>query len=168
VDSPLVVREANSGDAATIARLNDVVQALHYEAFPDRFNEPGGALVEPAFLRMLKPLGASQPETKAWVCVDQHDEAIGYVLAVLRERPANPFTKAARWIELDQICVLDEARGLGAGRLLATSVVDWARDRGVELLELSVWDFNAGARAFFDSLGFTPLWRRQALRLPVK
>lgn len=148
-----------------MARLNEVVQALHHEAFPDRFNEPGNALVEPAFRRMLEPSGANQAETKAWLCVDQDDEALGYVVAVLRESPVNPFTKAVRWIELDQICVLDEARGLGAGRLLAARVLAWAQDRGILRVELSVWDFNAGARAFFDSLGFKPLWRREAVQL---
>jgi hypothetical protein len=66
LETTLVVREARRGDAATVARLNEVVQALHYEAFPDRFNEPVGALVESAFRRMLEPIGANQPETKAW------------------------------------------------------------------------------------------------------
>ena len=46
--------------------------------------------------------------------------------------------------ELDQIAVVDEACGGGAGRLLASVVIDWAQDLGVELIELSVWDFNEG------------------------
>jgi len=168
VEPPLTVREANLDDAATIARLSNVVQGLHYGAFPERFHEPDQARVEQVYRQMLASNGtAATAQTRAWLGVDDNDEAVGYVLAVLRERPENAFTKAIRWIELDQISVLDDARGLGAGRLLAASVVEWAQGSGVELLELSVWDFNEGARAFFSSLGFEPLWHRQSLRLPT-
>jgi hypothetical protein len=46
-------------------------------------------------------------------------------------------------------------------------VIEWAKDARVDLLELTVWDFDLGARAFFESLGFEPLWRRQALKVPA-
>ena len=60
---------------------------------------------------------------------------------------------------------MDEARGGSAGRLLASVVIDWAQDLGVELIELSVWDFNEGARAFFGAMGAQPLWHRQQVNL---
>lgn len=165
--SPLTIREADYQDAATMARLNRVVQALHHDAFPNRFHAPDEARVEAIYRHMLASNeDPSTPSSKAWLCVDENDEAFGYVLAVLSERPETPFTQAIRWVELDQIAVVEGARRSGAGRLLAGTVVEWAMDLGVELLELSVWDFNEGARSFFDSLGFEPLWRRQGLKLP--
>ncbi len=91
--------------------------------------------------------------------------SVGTEPRLVRERPDNPFTKPIRWIELDQIAIVDEARGGGAGRLLASVVIDWAQALGVELLELSVWDFNEGARAFFGAMGAQPLWHRQQVKV---
>jgi GNAT superfamily N-acetyltransferase len=167
VVSRLVVRAAGPEDAATIAHLNNIVQAPHYEALPERFHEPDERRVESVFRQLLASDGqAPAGPAKAWLCVDDDDVAVGYVMAVLRERPENPFTKAMRCIELDQIAVLDDARRDGAGRLLVRTVIEWARHSGVDVVELSVWDFNEGAQAFFASLGFEPLSRRQCLSLP--
>lgn len=105
-------------------------------------------------------------ETKGWMCESETGEAIGYVVAVYFERPESPFTAAGRWVELDQIAVREDARALGAGRMLAFAVVAWAREVGVDTLELSVWEFNATAQAFFVGLGFEPLHQRHAWRLP--
>ncbi len=101
------------------------------------------------------------------LCEDANDGVVGYVLALLRERADNPFTKAFRCVELDQIAVLDVARGLGAGRLLFGRVVEWAEGLNVDVVELSVWDFNTGSTGFFDSIGFTSLSHRQAFHLPA-
>jgi GNAT superfamily N-acetyltransferase len=32
----------------------------------------------------------------------------------------------------------------------------WALDKGVSEVELSVWDFNEGAIAFYENLGYKP------------
>ena len=166
MNSHLSVREATAADAPTLARLNSVVQSLHHDAYPNRFHEPNEVRVEPFYRQLLQPEGNPKgARARSWLCVDIEDEAVGYVLAVLRERPDNPFTKAIRWIELDQVAIVDEACGGGAGRLLASVVIDWAQDLGIELLELSVWDFNEGARAFFGAIGAQPLWHRQQVKL---
>lgn len=164
--SQLTVREASAADAATLARLNAVVQGLHHDAYPDRFYEPDETRVAPFYRALLEGMtGSAVPLARAWLCVDATDEAMGYVLALVRDRHDNPFTRAHRCIELDQIAIVDEERGAGAGRLLAAVVIDWARELGVEEVELSVWDFNEGARAFFASLGAEPLWCRRSVRL---
>jgi hypothetical protein len=103
VGPSLVVRSAGASDAPTIARLDAVVQGLHHEAFPDRFLEPDATRVEPVYRNALDGDGPPSAATcRAWLCVDDNDDAVGYVLAVLHERPENPFTKAHRWIELDR------------------------------------------------------------------
>ena len=166
MNSHLSVREATAADAPTLARLNFVVQSLHHDAYPNRFHEPDDVRVEQFYRQLLQPEGDRHgARARSWLCVDIEDEAVGYVLAMLRERPDNPFTKAIRWIELDQVAIVDEARGGGAGRLLVSVVIDWAQDLGVELLELSVWDFNEVARAFFGAMGAQPLWHRQQVNL---
>lgn len=90
---------------------------------------------------------------------------VGYVIAVYRERAESPFTSAGRWVELDQIAVRADHRGVGAGRMLALAVVEWARQLAVDTVELSVWEVNATAQAFFAGLGFETLQQRRVWRL---
>lgn len=110
IEPRFALRRAVASDAPALARLNTVVQRLHFEAFPDRFHEPDERRTEPFFRQVLSADGAPN---RAWLCVNEVGDAVGYVLALLRERPSNPFTKASRWVELDQIAILDNWRSLG-------------------------------------------------------
>jgi GNAT superfamily N-acetyltransferase len=167
----LSIRVAGPDDAGVVALLNGIVQGSHYDAHPDRFLPPDAERVEPVFREWLasgheRTWLPGRSQTKGWLCDDEQGDAIGYVVAVYRERPESPFTTATRWVELDQIAVREDARAKGAGRLLALAVVEWARELAVDTLELSVSEFNASAQAFFGGLGFERLQQRYALRLP--
>ena len=55
---------------------------------------------------------------------------------------------------LEDLFVLDGARGSGLGRALADRAVQEARERGCRRVELDVNDNNAAALALYRSLGF--------------
>lgn len=55
---------------------------------------------------------------------------------------------------LEDLFVLESARGSGLGRALVERVVQEARDRGCRRLELDVNDHNAAALALYRSFGF--------------
>jgi GNAT superfamily N-acetyltransferase len=48
-------------------------------------------------------------------------------------------------------------RGQGIGRALLERALDWGRIRGIKRVQLTVFDRNREARAFYDKLGFRPL-----------
>ncbi len=52
-------------------------------------------------------------------------------------------------------------RRRGAGRALMDAAEEWARDVGVEKIELHVFPYNVGAIALYERLGY----RREGLRL---
>jgi GNAT superfamily N-acetyltransferase len=52
--------------------------------------------------------------------------------------------------------VAPSARGRGAGRALAETIIGWARDRALERLTLSVSDAAPEAERLYAALGFTP------------
>lgn len=49
------------------------------------------------------------------------------------------------------------ARGAGIGRLLLAAVAREARERGCCRMDVNVLAWNAGARRFYEGLGFSPL-----------
>ncbi len=64
---------------------------------------------------------------------------------------------------VEDIFVLEEARGSGAGRALLAALARIARDRGAPRVDLAVLDWNP-ARGFYEHLGFT----RQQEWLPYR
>jgi len=48
---------------------------------------------------------------------------------------------------------------------LVTSVAAWAKEVGVEAVQLTVFEFNVSARKFYESLGFRSL--RSAMELAL-
>ena len=57
---------------------------------------------------------------------------------------------------IDDICVDENARGLGAGRALYERILDYAREKGCYNVTLNVWSCNPGAMAFYEKLGLVP------------
>lgn len=55
---------------------------------------------------------------------------------------------------LEDLFVLEQARGAGLGRALVAQAVEVARERGCRRIELDVHEHNAGARRLYESLGF--------------
>lgn len=49
--------------------------------------------------------------------------------------------------------------------MLALAVVAWAKELGVDTLELTVLAFNRTAQVFFAGLGFEPIQQRDVWRI---
>ena len=52
------------------------------------------------------------------------------------------------------IAVLDGWRGRGIGTALMAAAEEWARDRGLDVLELDVATPNEGGRRLYERLGY--------------
>ena len=59
--------------------------------------------------------------------------------------------------EITDLGVRPERRRKGIARLLAGEAMDWARDRGVERVEIQVASGNVEGQAFWRALGYTDL-----------
>jgi GNAT superfamily N-acetyltransferase len=71
-------------------------------------------------------------------------------------RPDDPFRRARRWCEIDQIAVDPAWRRRRVGRSLMQAALDEAHARGYLQVELSSWAFNADAHVMFRRLGVEP------------
>jgi GNAT superfamily N-acetyltransferase len=73
-------------------------------------------------------------------------------VAQLRFRPSLWTGSDDAWLE--DVFVLEEARGQGAGRALVEACVNRARARGCKRIQLDANERNLGALALYESLGF--------------
>jgi GNAT superfamily N-acetyltransferase len=92
---------------------------------------------------------------------EENGEALGCIVCKSMERTENPFTYSIRYLLVDQISILPNARGRGVGTALMKKAEALARELDVQKIQLDSWDFNIKAHAFFDlSLEFVaPLAR---------
>ena len=144
------IRAACSGDEEILADLNRFVQELHVARRPDHFRPARAPEVADWFKAVLGNRAA-----RIWIA--EHDGApAGYVLALHHEHPENPFRRARRWCEIDQLAVDPAGRRRGIARALVQIAVDDARACGIHDIEVSSWSFNTEAHQTFRRLGFAP------------
>jgi aminoglycoside 3-N-acetyltransferase I len=147
----ITIAHAKERDVAILTELSRLVHDMHVEAHPAYFKpfEPGaiGAQFRSRLLR---------PEVR--VCIASLGELpVGYVVAVLSERPEDARCLARRFYAIEEIAVSAAHRRQGVARALIEHVQGEARSLGVDGVELSSWSFNGAAHAAFEALGFRPM-----------
>ena len=154
------VRTATRDDVEAIAAIYPAVHDKHVRANPGYHKPlaPGGAR------RLAEGLLAQEGMRVFLATVDGNP--VGFLAAVLGERPERESTYARRVVFVDTIAVKESAQGHGCGKALIDAAVALARQNAATSVELEVWDFNDQARGFFAAQGFGPMYAR--LRRPVK
>ena len=158
------MRQVQPDDHGRLCALFAELDRFHHEARPTVFvPPPSGAQPSrsPEFIAGL--LGDGRSTILVAECKD--GELAGLAMLVEKAVPASPVRPARRFVEVDSLSVAGRHRGAGIGRLLMQHAELWARGRGVDMLELSVWEFNRGALAFYEGLGFETATRRMTRRL---
>jgi diamine N-acetyltransferase len=96
---------------------------------------------------------------------DAQGELAGVATVMMRNAPSFAVFVNQSWAVLDNIAVVSSWRRRGVGRALTRAAEQWALGRGAKWLELGVYEFNAGARAFYQALGYAPVTTK--LRKPL-
>ncbi|SEL25074.1 GNAT family N-acetyltransferase [Streptacidiphilus jiangxiensis] len=149
----ITIRTASTDDAPLLARLNGIVHELHVAHRPDLFvDSPGQDALEALFRARL-----GDPSVTAFVADDSDGRSLGYAQARVVSWDASALVQPDRVVSLDQIAVVPEAGGMGVGSALLEAVRDMGRKAGCRRLVTEVWDFNEGARAFYDAAGLQPM-----------
>jgi GNAT superfamily N-acetyltransferase len=83
----------------------------------------------------------------------------------VRESPDVPVLVQRKYLLVDMVGVKESLRGEGIGRALMQAAHGWARQQGITQVELRVYEFNQGAIAFYESLGYTMMSRNLWIEL---
>ncbi len=151
------VRPATAGDAQAIAVLNAEVQELHARTLPQLFKPPDPASFSAAIAELL-----AGPQNRVFIA-DEDGEAVGYLYAQVVRRPESALRHALDLVYIHHIAVRRTHRGQGCGEALVQRALALAREEGIARVELDVWSFNEGARAFFRRQGFTVFNERMCI-----
>ncbi len=158
----LIIREATRDDHAGIAALFAEGDRAQAEALPHLFyvsdEAPSHSLT---FLEsILEDAG------EAIFVAEYEGRLIGLVHCSVRETPNVPGVFFRRYVFMDSLVVTQSYRHLGVAHALIGRVHQWAEERGVSSVELSVWEFNTHAIALYEELGYVTEKRIMTKQLP--
>ncbi|HEX5056818.1 MAG TPA: GNAT family N-acetyltransferase [Gammaproteobacteria bacterium] len=140
------IREASEEDLEAVAQILMRTQDLHAQASPERYS----SITFSSAVDLLRPyLGRDG----FWVVI-KNSAVLGYAIAEYKKVAESKILRAREYCYLHQIGVAESSRGKGAGKLLIEHLKEECAKRGVKDIELDVWNFNSGARLFFQSCGF--------------
>lgn len=157
------IRPAQHSDIDELIRLLHQVEDVHYQARPDLFVQ-GGIKHFPHELEQL----LTDPNQPIFVAVadegdssktplhqqTQGEQILGYAMCIWHHHDGSHALAQELSLHIDDLCVDQEARGLGVGTALYRHVRELAREAGARRITLNVWEGNPEARAFYDHLGF--------------
>ena len=141
------IRLARQEDIPTITKLLKQIGRLHIEARPDIFREQEGKYSEEEQKALL-----TDPLKPVYVAVED-GRVLGYSFCVYKEIRNHHTMKDRTCLYIDDLCVDEECRGKGVGSALYAYMLQLAKERGCNNVELNVWAFNTPAIRFYEKCG---------------
>lgn len=145
----MIIRPADESDIPAIATLGMHVNALHHEAWPAIF----APLTDTARLVAYWKSRYLSEETRIMVAAADA-EVVGMVAACLQKERHNPMLQDRRYCYVDTIAVKESYRRQGIGKSLMLALEAWSKEQGAREIRFTVWQFNTGARVFYEELGY--------------
>ncbi|MBQ7919848.1 MAG: GNAT family N-acetyltransferase [Lachnospiraceae bacterium] len=143
-----MVRFAKEEDLARVNELREVVNDVHTEGRPDIF--------KPGFCDELRDYIYEiwEAENKDIIVAERDGVICGFACVHFVDKPESPYINARKFYDIEEFCVDEAFRRQGVATELIDFIKEDAKRRGMKRLELNMWEFNQGALAFYESVGF--------------
>ena len=156
----MVIRMAQASDLPRVNELRRQVNDVHVAGKPEMFR-PG---FTEALQQHVYTLYGSEGHD---ILVAETEQGIvGFACIKLVDRPETPYRRAQRYLDVDEFGVDERCRRQGIGRALFARIREVAQERGVQRIELNMWEFNEGALRFYEAIGFSTYRRYMEYTFP--
>lgn len=156
----IIIRNAVIDDCERIRPLQKEIACLHRKGRPDLFKSEARYFTREAFAERL-----DDPKHTVLIAETDTGEAVGYVFARIVSHRNHPTYINFDCFYIDDICVKKSYQRNGIGKKLLERCKEEAEKNKCKMLELSVWEFNKDAIAFYESCKMTTQVRRMEFRL---
>ncbi len=136
-------------DARLIAKLNEPVQTLHHQLYPEKFKSFDFHAICDYFQEVM-----NMDHQHFLVCFDG-DEATGYIWFEEIIKMETAFSNPSHCLYVQHISVNENKRGKGASKLLLDEVLKFANSKSIKRIGLDYWFKNTVAKEIYAKLGFT-------------
>ena len=146
------VRQASLKDVDNLYELLRQVQQLHADCRPDIFKAGTNKYDRQDIIDIMQC-----ESTPVYVAVDEKDNAVGYAFCSIKEQKDSANLKPIKNFYIEDLCVHENLRGQGIGKILYDFCLTLAKEKGCYHLTLNVWHLNKSAVRFYEKLGMKPL-----------
>lgn len=153
------VRFAKETELERVNELRKQVNDLHVAGRPDIF-KPGFSEELANHVYTI----FSDPEQKIVIC-ERDGVLCGFAVLHHIHKPENPFMYERDFLDIDEFCVDEAYRRTGVATELIAFIRSHAKTQGYDRIELNMWEFNSGALAFYEAVGFTTYRRYMEMRI---
>lgn len=142
-------RKATTADYPALIAIIEELEKQHIEGVPQFF-------CRESYEEQIHDLDTIIADEKAaLMVVEKTGEILGYINMTLREEEKHPGIQPRRYVKIRDLAVARKHQRSGAGRVLMQTAENWAREKGLDTIELNVWEFNHGAFTFYQKMGYT-------------
>jgi ribosomal protein S18 acetylase RimI-like enzyme len=159
--SAYLVREAHPQDLEGVYAVFSLTDTMHREAHPEIFQKPDDI----AEIKAYFSASIQARDTVVFVA-EANGEIIGAMIAEMRQSADISLLVKRIYISIENLIITENYREQGVGQALMEQIHLWAQKNGVKEIQLTVWDFNQGAIAFYKKLGYQMLHHRMRRELP--
>jgi ribonuclease HI/ribosomal protein S18 acetylase RimI-like enzyme len=151
--NPVNVRPAAKSDFNSIVEIMAETEKLHVAAVPRVFRTISSE-------QKIEDLGHTLADrTTGFLVAEAQGKILGYIQLSARESEDVHMLKARRYVKVQDVAVKEEFRRSGAGSALMNGAEAWAKAKGIDVIELNVWEFNNGAFLFYQTMGYSTIGR---------
>ena len=150
----IIIRRAQRNDTDKVLDLLLQVEGVHQKGRPDLFREHGVKFTAPELHEIFAD------DTRPVFVAELDGKVAGYVFCIITETKNSTMLFDMKTIHLEDVCIDETCRGEGIGGALMDYVTAWAKENGCDRMDLDVWEFNEGARRFYERYGFATQKRR--------
>ena len=156
-DCLITVRLAAFEELARVNEIRRYVNDVHVAGRPDTFR--------PGFCRELEQILYQRFEAENWnvLVAESEGQIAGFATVEYLDRPESPYNLARKMYHVEEFGVDPGFHRRGVATALVEYMKRDAAQRGFARLELDMWEFNQGALAFYENVGFTTYRRHLEL-----
>ena len=152
------IRKACLEDYKSLCTVYDELDSLYLQNHPELFKKP---LISSRDESDIKNL-IEDPNRVLFVA-EYNSEIIGFADCFIAKAIDHPVIKERKWVQLDNIAVKNEYQNKKIGNLLLEKVKEWAKEKNINRIELTVYSFNTNTITFYEKKGFNEISKKMYL-----
>lgn len=156
----IILRQARPDDYEAICILFAEGDEHHRVQHPELFQKPPGPAREKDYY-----LGLLMDENHLVLVAEENGNLLGAGVVLIRESPLNPVLVPRRYAVIDNLIVRSTARRRKIGQQLMERMHAWAEEKGVDSVELLVYEFNSSAQRLYEKMGYRVISRKMSVSL---
>lgn len=148
MDERIIIRKARISDFQGIHKLIMQVHKLHVNERNDIYKD-----ADPMnFEEFRTELSNSN---NIYLIAELENEIVGICFSQIKEISNNKIMKNRKILHIENICVDENHQKKGIGKKLYKQIVQLAKEKNIDNIELMVWGFNENAIKFYKNLGMS-------------